>query len=143
MTDARDALMVGRNSEGRLIQRPISPHLQVYRWPISMLGSILHRATGIALSAGTLLLAWWLIAAATSDTAYASVSWFIRSPLGLLMLFGWTASLWYHFCAGIRHLVWDAGYGFAIPDVNRNTYIVLGATVILTVLTWIAGIALF
>ena len=82
MTDARDALMVGRNSEGRLVQRPISPHLQVYRWPISMAGSILHRATGIALSVGTLLLAWWLVAAATSDTAYASVSWFIRSPLG-------------------------------------------------------------
>jgi succinate dehydrogenase / fumarate reductase cytochrome b subunit len=138
MTESRDALLFGRTSDGRLIRRPLSPHLQVYRWPISMAGSILHRATGVALSVGTLLLAWWLVAAAGSDHAYASVSGFMRSPIGVLLLIGWIASLWYHFCAGIRHLVWDVGYGFAKPDVDRNTLIILGATAVLTLLTVIA-----
>jgi succinate dehydrogenase / fumarate reductase cytochrome b subunit len=137
MVDARDALMVGRTSDGRLVQRPISPHLQVYKWPISMASSILHRATGIALSVGTLLLVWWLVAAATSDDAYASVSGFMRSFIGVIVLLGWTASLWYHFFAGVRHLAWDIGYGFSKPEVDRNTYIVFGATIVCTLLTWI------
>ncbi len=137
MVDARDALMVGRTSDGRLVQRPMSPHLQVYKWPISMASSILHRATGIALSVGTLLLVWWLVAAATSDDAYATVSGFMRSFIGVIVLLGWTASLWYHFFAGIRHLAWDAGYGFGKPEVDRNTYIVFGATLVCTLLTWI------
>jgi succinate dehydrogenase / fumarate reductase cytochrome b subunit len=137
MTDARDALMVGRTTDGRLVQRPLSPHLQIYKWPLSMLSSILHRGTGIALSVGTLLLAWWLVAAASSDHAYAGVSGFIRSPIGVLMLLGWIAALWYHFLAGVRHLAWDAGYGFAKPDVDRNTILILGGTVVLTLLTWI------
>jgi succinate dehydrogenase / fumarate reductase cytochrome b subunit len=138
MTDIRDALMVGRTTDGKLVQRPLSPHLQTYRWPISMAASILHRATGVALSVGTLLLVWWLAAAAASDPAYDTVSGFIRSWFGILLLLGWTAALWYHFCAGLRHLAWDAGYGFAKPDVNRNTLVVLGATAVLTLITWIA-----
>ena len=138
MTDVRNALMVGRATDGRLVNRPLSPHLQTYKWPISMAGSILHRVTGVALSVGTLLLVWWLVAAASSDASYAAVSGFIRSWFGVLLLLGWTASLWYHFCAGIRHLAWDAGHGFEKPDVNRNTLIVLGATAVLTLLTWIA-----
>jgi succinate dehydrogenase / fumarate reductase cytochrome b subunit len=138
MTDIRDALMVGRATDGKLVRRPLSPHLQVYKWPISMAGSILHRATGIALSVGTLLLVWWLAAAASSDSAYATASGFIRSWLGVLLLLGWSASLWYHFFAGIRHLAWDAGYGFTKPEVDRNTLVVLGATAVLTLVTWIA-----
>ncbi len=138
MTDIRDALMVGRTTQGTLVQRPLSPHLQTYKWPISMAASILHRATGVALSVGTLLLVWWLAGAAASDPAYATVSGFIRSWFGVLLLLGWTAALWYHFCAGLRHLAWDAGYGFAKPDVNRNTLVVLGATAVLTLITWIA-----
>lgn len=137
MTEARDVLMVGRTSDGRLVQRPLSPHLQVYKWPISMAGSILHRATGIALSVGTILLAWFLMAAASSDSAYAGVSGFMRSWIGVILLLGWTASLWYHFFAGIRHLAWDVGYGFSKPEVDRNTYIVLGATGVFTLVTWI------
>ena len=138
MTDIRDALMVGRTSDGKLTNRPLSPHLQVYKWPISMASSILHRATGVALSVGTLLLVWWLAAAASSDASYATASGFIRSWFGVLLLLGWTASLWYHFCAGIRHLAWDAGYGFAKADVDRNTLVVLGATAVLTLVTWTA-----
>lgn len=141
MKDIRDALMVGRASDGRLVRRPLSPHLQVYRPQITSVLSIVHRATGIALSVGTLLLTWWLAAAAAGDAAYASVSAFMWSPIGLLLLFGWTASLWYHFCAGLRHLAWDAGWGFELPEVHRTGRMVVIATAVLTVLTWIIGLA--
>ncbi len=141
MTDTREALMVGRTSDGRLVQRPLSPHLQVYRPQITSVLSILHRATGIALSAGTLLLVWWLVAAARGDAAYAAVAGFVRSPLGILLLFGWTASLWYHFCAGLRHLAWDAGVGYELPTMHRSGRAVLIATAVLTLLTWIVGVA--
>jgi succinate dehydrogenase / fumarate reductase cytochrome b subunit len=141
MTDIREALMVGRASDGRLVRRPLSPHLQIYRPQITSVLSILHRATGIALSAGTLLLVWWLVAAARGDAAYAHVAGFIRSPLGILLLFGWTASLWYHFCAGLRHLAWDAGLGFDLPQTHRSGRAVLIATVVMTLLTWLVGVA--
>jgi succinate dehydrogenase / fumarate reductase cytochrome b subunit len=139
--DIRDALMVGRSSDGRLVRRPLSPHLQVYRPQITSVLSILHRATGMALSAGTLLLVWWLVAAARGDAAYAGVSGFLRSPLGLLLLFGWTFALWYHFCAGLRHLAWDAGWGYDLPQVHRTGWAVVIATAVLTLLTWIIGVA--
>lgn len=138
MQDTRDALMIGRTTDGRLVRRPLSPHLQVYRPQITSVLSITHRATGVALSAGTLLLVWWLVAAAASDAEYATISSVLRSPIGLLLLFGWTASLWYHFCNGIRHLAWDAGYGFDLATTERSGIAVLVATAVLTVLTWIA-----
>ncbi|MBV9538115.1 MAG: succinate dehydrogenase, cytochrome b556 subunit [Acidisphaera sp.] len=137
MTDARDSLTVGRTSDGRLVQRPLSPHLQAYKWPISMASSILHRATGIALSVGTLLLVWFLVAAAASDRSYAAVSGFIHSFVGVVLLLGWIAALWYHFLAGIRHLAWDAGYGYSKEDTDRNTLVIFGATAVCTLLTWI------
>src|ERR1700761_649311 len=104
--------MFGRNSGGRLVRRPLSPHLQIYRWPVSMATSILHRVTGIALGVGTLLLTWWLVAAASSDPAFNTAQWFIGSTVGLLLLFGWTVALIYHFFNGVRHLLWDTGIGF-------------------------------
>jgi succinate dehydrogenase / fumarate reductase cytochrome b subunit len=143
MKDARDAPMVGRTTDGRLVQRPLSPHLQIYRPQITSVLSITHRATGIALAAGTLLLTCWLVAAATSEFAYDAVSAFLRSWLGLLLLFGWTAALWFHLCNGIRHLAWDGGYGFALPQVHASGRAVVIATVVLTVLTWIVGAAVF
>lgn len=139
MKDIRDGLMVGRTSDGRMVRRPLSPHLQVYRPQITSILSILHRATGIALSVGTLLLVWWLVAAASGDAAYAAVSGFLRSPVGLLVLLGWTASLWYHFCNGLRHLAWDAGWGFELPQVHRTGYTVVIAACVLTILTWVVG----
>ncbi len=139
MKDIRDGLMVGRTSDGRMVRRPLSPHLQVYRPQITSILSILHRATGIALSVGTLLLVWWLVAAASGDAAYAAVSGFLRSPVGLLVLLGWTASLWYHFCNGLRHLAWDAGWGFELPQVHRTGYAVVIAACVLTILTWVVG----
>ena len=143
MKDVRDALLVARNSEGKVVRRPLSPHLQVYRWPITMAMSILNRATGIAISVGTLLLVWWLVAAATSPAAYASAVGFIGSPLGYLLLFGWTASLFFHLLSGIRHLIWDVGIGYDIPSANSGSYIVLAATAALTILTWIVGLAIY
>jgi succinate dehydrogenase / fumarate reductase cytochrome b subunit len=142
MKDIRDALLVGRTTDGRLVERPLSPHLQVYRPQITSVLSILHRATGIAISVGTLLLVWWLVAAASGEGAYAAVSGFLRSPVGLVLLFGWTAALWYHFCAGIRHLVWDAGWGYELPQVHRTGWAVVIATAALTILTWIIGVAM-
>jgi succinate dehydrogenase / fumarate reductase cytochrome b subunit len=141
MTDVREALMVGRSSDGKPVRRPLSPHLQIYRPQITSMLSITHRITGIGLGAGTLLLVWWLAAAATSDAAYATVGGFIRSPIGYLLMFGWTAALWFHFCNGIRHLAWDFGYGFELPQVHKSGYAVLIAAAVLTVLTWIVTFA--
>jgi succinate dehydrogenase / fumarate reductase cytochrome b subunit len=142
VTDTRDALMIGRSTDGKLVKRPLSPHLQVYRPQITSVGSILHRFTGVAISAGPLLLVWWLVAAASGVGAFDTVQGFIASPIGLLVLFGWTAALFYHFFAGIRHLVWDAGYGFEKPTYHASGYAVFAATGVATVLVWIIGLAL-
>jgi succinate dehydrogenase / fumarate reductase, cytochrome b subunit len=140
LRDVRDALMIARNTEGKLVRRPLSPHLQVYRWPISMALSISHRVTGVGLAVGTLLLTWWLVAAAGSDRAFANVQGFLDSPIGLLLLFGWSAALIFHFFTGIRHLVWDVGYGFDSPQYNQSGWAVLIATGVCTVLVWIVGL---
>ena len=143
MRDVRDALMVARNSDGRLVNRPLSPHLQVYRWPISMALSILHRASGVALGVGTLLLTWWLVAAAASPNAFDVVQHFMGSAFGLVLLFGWSAALIFHFFTGIRHLFWDAGYGFDAPHYNTSGWAVVIATAVTTVLVWIVGLAVW
>jgi succinate dehydrogenase / fumarate reductase cytochrome b subunit len=135
--------MVARNSDDKLVRRPLSPHLQVYRWPISMALSILHRATGVALAVGALLFTWWLVAAAISDGAFATVQWFLATPIGLLLLFGWSVALFFHFFAGIRHLAWDAGYGFDPPWYNRSAWVVVIATIVATLLLWIVGLAVW
>jgi succinate dehydrogenase / fumarate reductase cytochrome b subunit len=119
--------------------RPLSPHLQVYRPQITSMLSILHRLTGIALAFGTLLLAYWLIAAATGPGAFATAQGLIGSFVGRLLLFGWSFALFYHLCNGIRHLVWDAGYGFEIETATLSGWIVVGASAGLTVICWIAG----
>ena len=137
MVDTREALMVARTSDGRVVRRPLSPHLQVYKPQITSALSIFHRISGVALAVGTGLLVWFLVAAATSDAAFARVVWFIGSPVGLVVLFGWTAALWYHFCNGIRHLFWDFGHGFELTQVHASGRAVLVAASVLTVLTWV------
>jgi succinate dehydrogenase / fumarate reductase cytochrome b subunit len=139
MKDARDALMVGRNTDGKLVRRPISPHLQVYKPQISSALSIFHRITGCALGAGTLLLTLWLVCAASGDNAFSIIQAFLASWVGLLILIGFTAALFYHFCNGIRHLAWDAGHGYELPTMHRTGYVVLAATVVLTVVFWVIG----
>ncbi|HXT80450.1 MAG TPA: succinate dehydrogenase, cytochrome b556 subunit [Acetobacteraceae bacterium] len=143
MKDVREALMIGRNTDGRLIHRPLSPHLQVYRWPLSMALSIAHRVTGIGLGIGTLLLTWWLIAAAVSDEAFATVQWFLGTPIGLLLLFGWSASLIFHLLSGIRHLFWDTGFGFEAPRYDQSGWAVVGGTVVGTIVVWAVGLAVW
>jgi succinate dehydrogenase / fumarate reductase, cytochrome b subunit len=122
-------------------KRPLSPHLTVYRWKWTMVMSILHRATGIALVGGTLLLAWWLVAAAAGPGAFAMVQGVIGSWIGLILLFGWTWSLMFHLANGIRHLVWDAGYSFELINAERGAYIVAGTSAVLTIVAWIVGVA--
>ena len=139
--EVRDALMVARNTEGGLVRRPLSPHLQSYRWQISMTLSILHRASGTVLSVGALVLVWWLVAAATSEAAFGDVQWFLGSVLGYIALFGWTLALFYHFFAGIRHLAWDAGYGYEKPTYFYTGYAVVIAAVVCTLLAWVVGLA--
>jgi len=136
MKDVREALMVGRNSEGKLVRRPLSPHLQVYKPQISSTTSIFHRITGVALSAGTILLVAWLVAAAAGDSAFSVVQAIFASWIGQLVLFGFTLALFYHFCNGIRHLAWDAGKGFELPDMHRSARLVIAAAVVLTVAFW-------
>jgi succinate dehydrogenase / fumarate reductase cytochrome b subunit len=116
--------------------RPLSPHLQIYRWPVTMATSIIHRATGLALAAGTLLVAWWLIAVSLGAEQYDAFSALARSPAGQLVLFGFVWSLAFHVLNGIRHLAWDIGYGFDVPTANRSGVLVV-------TLSLFAAIALF
>ncbi len=139
MKDVREALMVGRNSEGKLVRRPISPFMlgSAYRFQMSSLTSILHRITGVALGAGTLLFTAWLVCAAAGDSAFSVIQAILASPIGLLVLFGFTLALFYHFCNGIRHLAWDAGKGFELPAMHRNGTLVFAATIVLTLAFWV------
>lgn len=154
MNHDRDGLMVARRSDGRLVRRPLSPHLQVYRWPVSMVLSISHRITGVALSVGALLMTWWLVAAAASESAFATVQEFLGSSFGVLLLMGWAAALLLHVFQGIRHLAWDAGWGFGTlapqDPVGSGTakriygvtgWGVIGITAAATLIVWIAGLA--
>ncbi len=99
--------------------------------------------TGVGLGVGTLLLTWWLVAAATSADAFATVQWFIGSPIGLLLLFGWTFSLFFHLCNGIRHMAWDLGLGFEKAQYTATGYVVAATSVALTVLVWIIGLVIW
>jgi succinate dehydrogenase / fumarate reductase, cytochrome b subunit len=121
-------------------ERPLSPHLQIYKWQLTMAMSILHRATGLALAGGTIFLVWWLLAAASGDQAFAAADWFFGSWLGLIFLFGWCFCFFYHLCNGIRHLAWDAGYGFEIRAAYASGYVVTAAAIVLTLIAFIAGL---
>lgn len=114
--------------------RPLSPHLSVYRWQIQMVTSILHRATGLALVAGTILVVVALLALATGPETYAAVRAFCNSWLGMSLLLGWTWSFAFHLLNGIRHLLQDAGLGFEIPDFVRNGWIASIGSLVLTAL---------
>lgn len=123
--------------------RPLSPHLQVYRWQIGNTLSILHRLTGVALSLGILALAYWLMALAGGEDSYAAAMRVYASPVGLVAMFGWTFSFMYHLLNGIRHLFWDAGYGFGRNQRHASGWVaVLGAlalTLGVCLLAWHGG----
>lgn len=121
--------------------RPLSPHLQVYRLPLAALTSIFHRITGIGLSFGMLLLVWWVASAAYGRDAYATATGFIASPIGYLLLFGFSVALFFHLCNGIRHLFWDVGMNFEIAETKRTNVMVIVATIALTAVSWYLALA--
>jgi succinate dehydrogenase / fumarate reductase cytochrome b subunit len=123
-------------------ERPLSPHLGIYKQEWTMVLSITHRITGVALGGGTLILVWWLLALASGPDAFNLVQSIIGSWIGRLCLFGWTWALFYHFCNGIRHLGWDMGMGFELDTARNTGILVVVASIGLTLLTWVVGYAM-
>jgi succinate dehydrogenase / fumarate reductase cytochrome b subunit len=119
--------------------RPLSPHLQIYKPMLTMMMSIVHRITGAALYVGTLLLAWWLIAAASGPNAYADLEWFIGTWIGRLILLGYTWALLHHMLGGIRHLIWDTLHGFEPAEREMLALATLVGSIALTVILWVVG----
>jgi succinate dehydrogenase / fumarate reductase, cytochrome b subunit len=122
-----------------LSPRPLSPHLTVFRPILTMMMSIVHRITGAALYFGTLLLAWWLIAAASGPNPFATVQWVMGSIIGRLVLFGYTWALIHHMLGGIRHIIWDIGYGFGAQEREWLARAGLIGSIALTIILWIVG----
>ncbi|WP_329740450.1 succinate dehydrogenase, cytochrome b556 subunit [Dyella sp. A6] len=117
-------------------RRPLSPHLQIYKWQVQMVTSILHRATGIALAVGSLLVVWALLALASGEAAFDQFKICMGSPLGIILLVGWSWALFYHLCNGIRHLLQDSGMGFAIPQFVRSSWLSVIVSLVLVVVVW-------
>jgi succinate dehydrogenase / fumarate reductase cytochrome b subunit len=126
-------------AETKVTERPLSPHMTIYRWPLPMAMSILHRITGAGLYFGTLLLAWWLIAAGSGPNAYAQVGAFVNSAFGRLILFGYTWALIHHMLGGIRHLIWDTGHGLDKLSIEIFALATIIGSTVLTVAVWVAG----
>jgi len=124
-------------------RRPLSPHLQIYRPMLTMIMSIAHRITGVALYLGTLLLAWFLIAASTGPGAYAAAASFVNSIPGKLILFGFTWALFHHLLGGIRHIIWDAGDGFEHPQREWLAQATLYGGIILTACVWAIALLVY
>lgn len=116
--------------------RPLSPHLSIYRWPITMTLSILHRASGVALSVGFVVWAGWLLAVAGGHEFYAVLLALLTTVVGKVLLVGWSLAFFYHLGNGIRHLIWDMGHGFEMRQANASAWIVLLATVVLSGIFW-------
>lgn len=121
------------------VVRPLSPHISIYRGGLTMMLSIVHRITGGALYFGTLLLAWWLIAAATGPEAYAHFQWFVTSWIGKLVLLGYTWALLHHMMGGFRHFMWDTGRGFDLGTVELVARLSVVLSLSLTVVVWVLG----
>jgi succinate dehydrogenase / fumarate reductase cytochrome b subunit len=120
-------------------ERPLSPHLQIYRPQVTSVLSILHRVTGLALGIGLVLLVYWLAAAAAGEAAFAGVQAFLASWLGRLLLLGWSFAVFFHLANGVRHLVWDTGRGFELKTAALTGWLVVAAAVLLTFVAWVAG----
>ena len=119
--------------------RPLSPHLTIYRPQINSILSIVHRITGTGLALTALLIVWWFLAAATSPGYFQFADDLLTSWIGGLILIISAWALWYHFCNGVRHLIWDLGHGLEVEDIEKSSYIVLGASVVLTIITIIVA----
>lgn len=130
--------MAGGKARTGAVKRPLSPHLQIYSPSSSMVMSILHRLTGIALYAGTILLVWWLIALASGPEAYAKFGAILNSLAGRIVLFGYTWALFHHMMGGIRHFIWDTIRGHDLKSINLLSWGTLGMSLLLTFLVWIS-----
>ncbi|HSG97939.1 MAG TPA: succinate dehydrogenase, cytochrome b556 subunit [Woeseiaceae bacterium] len=119
--------------------RPLSPHLSIYRWPVTMVSSILHRATGVAMSVGFILFVFWLADMAVGPDAYAAFMGAMDSSIGRVLLIGWSWAFFYHLSNGIRHLVWDAGYGFEKSTANASAWVVIVLSVVATACFWVVA----
>ena len=117
--------------------RPLSPHLSIYRWPITMTLSILHRMTGVALSVGLLALVVWLESIAFGAGSYDAVAGAMNTIVGKLLLLGWSFAFFFHLANGIRHLFWDAGMGFEVRQANASAWFVVVASVLMTAAYWL------
>ena len=117
-------------------QRPLSPHLQIYKPQMTSMMSIFHRITGMALTFGLLLFSAWLWTAAFDPESYKTVTAFTNHPVGMIMLFGWSVAFFYHLANGIRHLVWDTTHMLELSDAYKAGYMVLGFTLFATLGTW-------
>jgi succinate dehydrogenase / fumarate reductase, cytochrome b subunit len=123
------------------VERPLSPHLQIYRPLFTMMMSIVHRITGIGLYFGMVLFVWWLLAAASTPSAFATYSSLAGSFIGLLVLFGFTWAMLHHAFGGIRHFIWDFIHGFGPQERLLLTQVSLAGSVALTVVLWIIALA--
>ena len=121
--------------------RPLSPHVQIYRLPLVAITSITHRVTGVGLAAGLLLLSCWLAAAAKGGESYQTIHGVIVSPIGRVIMLGFTAALFFHLTNGIRHLIWDTGRGLELACAKSSNRVVIGATIVLTALAWLVALA--
>jgi succinate dehydrogenase / fumarate reductase cytochrome b subunit len=120
-------------------ERPMSPHLSVWRWHITMATSIAHRATGVALYVGALIAAAWAIALAKGPQDYAAFKGLLGSPIGLIVMFGLSVSFFYHLANGIRHLVWDVGHGLDVKSANASAVFVFAFTAAATIAVWVVA----
>ena len=125
----------------RVAPRPLSPHLQVWGWTVTMASSITHRATGVALYAGTLLLALWAILLAQGPAGFKPLGDFLTSPFGLFILAGYTWALLQHLMGGIKHLFWDSGRGLDYQTAKTTAWVIYGASLALTAIIVFAGLA--
>ena len=121
--------------------RPLSPHLSIYKPYVTMVMSIMHRITGGALYVGTVLLVWWLAAAAAGPEYFNWVNDLFGSIIGRLILFGYTWALIHHMLGGLRHFIWDMGHGFEPASANRMAWLTVIGSVVLTLVVWVAAYA--
>lgn len=117
-------------------QRPLSPHLQIYKRQVQMMTSITHRATGIALAVGSLVVVCGLLHLAAGPESFDYFKAILGSPIGMILMLGWSWALFYHLCNGIRHLLQDAGWGYEIPQFVRSSWLSVIGSLVLTVLVW-------
>ncbi|MEM7304467.1 MAG: succinate dehydrogenase, cytochrome b556 subunit [Pseudomonadota bacterium] len=123
--------------------RPLSPHLGIYRWQLTMALSILHRASGVFLSLGAILSVIVLACIASGSASYQFIQGWLASPLGLILLIAWTAALYLHMANGVRHLIWDMGYGLEKHTANQSGLYVVAFAAIATAVTWVIAMRLF